>query len=63
MTIAQQLRQEGEQKGLQEGRQEGEAAKAREMALTMLSENEPVVKIVRYTGLTEAEIEQLRTKH
>ena len=63
MTIAEQLQQKGLEKGLQKGRQEGEAAKAREMALSMLSENEPLVKIARYTGLSEIEIEQLRTKH
>ena len=63
MTLAQRLRNEGLEKGLQKGRQEGEFAKARAIALSMLSDNEPLVKIARYTGLSETEIEQLRTKH
>ena len=48
-------------------RGEEEAAKARqkvaeEMAIEMLSENEPIEKIIKYTKLTEEKILELREK-
>ena len=47
---------EGREKGLAEGRAEGRA----ETAKMMLEDGEPISKIMRYTGLTEEEIEKLR---
>ena len=41
------------------GLAEGEASKAREMAKAMKADNEPVDKIVKYTGLPAEEIEKL----
>ena len=38
---------------------QGEASKAREMAKAMKADNEPVDKIVKYTGLPAEEIEKL----
>ncbi len=49
-------RAEGREKGLAEGRAEGRA----ETAKMMLEDGEPISKIMRYTGLTEEEIEKLR---
>ena len=63
MTIAQQLIQKGRQEGEQKGRQEGERAKAQAMAKSMLLDDEPLDKILRYTGLSMDEIALLRTKH
>ena len=71
MTIAEQLRQKGRQEGLQKGRQEGLEEGRQEgldegrktVARAMLRENIPMDSIMRCTGLLEAEIEQLRTKH
>ena len=45
-------RREGHEKGLAEGRAE--------TAKMMLEDGEPISKIMRYTGLTEEEIEKLR---
>ena len=47
---------EGREKGLAEGRAEGRA----ETTKMMLEDGEPISKIMRYTGLTEEEIEKLR---
>lgn len=55
MTIAQQLRQEGRQEGLDEGR--------KAVARSMLSHNEPIEKIMNYTGLSEADVMRLQTTH
>lgn len=35
---------------------------AREMASIMIKENEPIAKIIKYTGLTTEEIEKLKDK-
>lgn len=45
--------QEGKLEGIREGKLEGKL----EMARTMKLENEPVDKIIRYTGLTKEQIE------
>lgn len=45
----------GRQLGRQEGRQEGKL----EIARMMLSDGEPVEKVMNYTGLTRQEIAQL----
>ena len=44
-----------EQKGLARGREEG----ALEVARRMLEDNEPIEKIVKYSGLTEDQIKAL----
>lgn len=51
---------EGREKGLAEGRAEGRAESRAETAKMMLEDGEPISKIMRYTGLTEEEIEKLR---
>lgn len=55
----QQGRQEGMQQGRQEGIQQGRQAGMIEFARAMLANGEDVGKIMRYTGLTPAEIECL----
>ena len=52
-------RQEGHQEGHQEGRQEGTEQALTAIAIAMLNDNQPIDTIVKYTGLSEAEIEQL----
>lgn len=42
-----------------EGREEGIAQRNTEMARMMLANNEPIEKIMRYTGLSQSEIENL----
>lgn len=63
MTIAEQLQQKGRHKDRQEGRQEGLDEGRKTVARAMLRENIPMDSIMRCTGLSEPEIEQLRTKH
>jgi len=53
-------REEGRAEGRAEGRTEGADAKAREMALAMLMDNEPIEKIVKYSGLSEKDTLELR---
>ena len=45
--------------GMQEGRVEGELAKALAIAQNMITDGEPIDKIMRYTGLTREEVEAL----
>ena len=42
-----------------EGFEDGRAAEKLEMAKAMKADNEPVEKIIRYTGLSAEEIEKL----
>ena len=49
----------GHQEGLREGHQEGEKGRQWSTAQIMLAANEPVEKILAYSGLTEAELEAL----
>lgn len=49
-------REEGEEKGRVEGREE----EKREIAREMLSADEPIEKIMRFTGLTREQIEELK---
>lgn len=53
-------RREGREEGLAEGREKGLAEGRAETAKMMLEDGEPISKIMRYTGLTEEEIEKLR---
>jgi len=43
----------------EEGREEGKVKKAKETAMTMLADDEPLEKIIRYTGLTAEQISKL----
>ncbi len=68
MTIAEQLRLEGEQRGIQKGlqlgeqkgRQEGEREAALKIARTMLASGLDRAMVMKMTGLTETELEQIR---
>ena len=50
---------EGRKEGLIEGRKEGRQEGKLEIARMMLSDGEPMEKIMTYTGLTKQEITQL----
>ena len=52
-------REQGEERGRSEGEKSGRAAEKLEMAKAMKSDNEPVDKIAKYTGLSKAKIEML----
>lgn len=64
MTIAEQLRLEGEQRGIQKGLQLGEQKGEREATLkiarTMLASGLDRAMVMKMTGLTEAELAQIR---
>ena len=49
----------GERRGRIAGRQEGRLEQRFEIARSMIADGEPVEKIMRYTGLTQAEINTL----
>ena len=53
------MKKEGFEDGKAAGLAEGEASKALEMARAMKEANEPVGKIVKYTGLSKEKIEML----
>ncbi|OAV74637.1 hypothetical protein Barb7_01833 [Bacteroidales bacterium Barb7] len=46
-----------------EGKAEGKAEEKIEIAQRMLSDNEPIEKIMKYTGLSTEEINNLQTEH
>ena len=50
---------QGRNEGLEQGRTEGIAEGKLEMAKAMKADNEPIDKIIKYTGLSKEEIEQL----
>ena len=50
---------QGEKKGIMKGREEGEKAAYRKMALSMKQSGKPLSEIIKFTGLTSDEIEQL----
>ncbi len=52
-------RKEGRAEGRKEGRKEGRREQAFAIARQMKADQEPLNKIMRYTGLTEAEIDRL----
>jgi len=68
MTIAEQLRLEGEQRGIQKGlqlgeqkgRQEGEREAALKIARTMLASGLDRAMVMKMTGLTETELANIR---
>jgi len=51
---------ESKEEGRAEGRMEGADAKAREMAAAMLADGEPIEKIVKYSGLSEKNVLELK---
>ncbi len=53
-------RQEGKSEGISIGLEQGKLEEKVEFATQMLLENEPMDKIVKYTGLSKGEIEKLR---
>ncbi|PMO76782.1 transposase [Vibrio tasmaniensis] len=59
MTIAEQLRQQGEQRGRQEGRQEGRQKALKEMAHKMMLNGLDQEAIMDVTGLNKDELAQL----
>ncbi len=50
------------EEGIEIGEARGEEKKALEMAKEMLADNEPIAKIIKYTGLTLEQIEDLKHK-
>jgi len=52
-------REEGLKEGREEGLKEGSLKKAKEMARQMKAVDEPISKIIAFTGLTEAQIREL----
>lgn len=56
MTCAEQLIQ----RGIEEGMQEGASERARDVALTMLSDGQPLELITKYSKLSESEVIELK---
>ena len=54
--------EKGRQEGLREGKAEGLREGARDTAMEMLSANEPIDKIIKYTKLPKEEVEALAAK-
>ncbi len=54
------LKETSREEGLREGLQEGEERRARATAITMLQDNLPLEQIVRFTGLTLAQVQQIQ---
>ena len=52
-------RDEGKEEGKIEGKLEGKIEREIEIAIEMLKANEPIDKVMRFTGLTQEQIEQL----
>ncbi len=50
----------GKEDGLKEGKLEGEHQRSIEIAKNMLAANEPLEKIITYTGLSEEEVSNLQ---
>ena len=51
----------GREEGIEIGEARGEEKKAIEMAKGMLTDNEPIAKIIKYTGLALEQIEKLKS--
>ncbi len=60
MSVAERLRQEGIEKGIAEGIAEGIAKGLKKTAKNMIVEGESVDRIIRYTGLSKEEIEEIK---
>ena len=59
MSFVEQGIEQGIEIGLEKGKEQGKDEKARQMAKIMKDNNEPVEKIIAYTGLTAEAIEIL----
>jgi len=59
MTYGEKLELKGEARGRQEGRQEGMQARSLEIARNMYRAGEPLDRVARWTGLSEASIRSL----
>ena len=59
-TAREQGFEKGHEKGREEGRAEGRDERSIEIAREMLADNEAIDKIIRYTGLTETQIKELK---
>ena len=57
-TAAYKGHEKGLEEGLRKGRKEGRRKQAFAIARQMKADQEPLDKIMRYTGLTEAEIDR-----
>ena len=57
-SVMTQLLEKGEEKGIEKG----EEKKAAEVTKTMLIEGDPIPKIARVTGLSEAQIRKLKSQ-
>ena len=55
----QQGMQQGIQQGMQQGREQGMQARSLEIARTMFQAGEPIERVARWTGLSEASIRSL----
>ena len=60
MTILQEREQRGIEKGIEKGMLLGELKREKELAKDMLIDGEPIDKIIRYTRLSNEEIEKIR---
>ena len=60
MSVADQLRKEGEIKGIEKGIQEGEIKGKKEVAKRMLQLNMNEEQIIAVTGLSKDEIERIK---
>ena len=59
-TLAQKYRDEGINLGREEGINLGKNELSRHIAISMINDNEPIAKVIRYTGLSEKQILQLK---
>lgn len=57
------LRNAAQKKGKNQGKKEGEKAKAIKIAKEMIKADEPIEKIIKYTGLKAKEIQKLREEN
>ena len=56
---ADRLLDEGAKRGREEGIKQGTEQARTTIAITMLNDNQPIDTIIKYTGLSKEEIEQL----
>ena len=59
MTYGEKLELRGEARGEARGRQQGMQARSFEIARNMLQAGEPIERVARWTGLSEASIRSL----
>ncbi len=60
MTVAQELRRQGEEKGRKDGREEGREEATHDVACRMLEKGATVDFVVETTGLTAEQVVALR---